>query len=125
MEVIWKAKSTPNQEQIISLSKEINVSLPIATILVQRGIDTYQRAKDFFRPQITDLHDPFLMKDMDKAYTRLKEAVYNGEGMMVYGDYDVDGTTAVSIVYSYFVTLNPTWSITYLIVTKRVMVSVR
>lgn len=107
MEVIWKAKSTPNQEQIISLSKEINVSLPIATILVQRGIDTYQRAKDFFRPQITDLHDPFLMKDMDKAYTRLKEAVYNGEGMMVYGDYDVDGTTAVSIVYSYFVTLNP------------------
>jgi single-stranded-DNA-specific exonuclease len=107
MEVIWKAKSLPNEEQSKSLSKEINVSTPIANILVQRGIDTFDKAKQFFRPKITDLHDPFLMKDMDKAYERLKEAVYNGEPMMVYGDYDVDGTTAVSIVYSYFVTLNP------------------
>ena len=107
MEVIWKAKSLPNEEQSKSLSNEINVSTPIANILVQRGIDTFDKAKQFFRPKITDLHDPFLMKDMDKAYERLKGAVDNGEPMMVYGDYDVDGTTAVSIVYSYFVTLNP------------------
>ncbi len=107
MEVIWKAKSLPNEEQSKSLSNEINVSTPIANILVQRGIDTFDKAKQFFRPKITDLHDPFLMKDMDKAYERLKVAVDNGEPMMVYGDYDVDGTTAVSIVYSYFVTLNP------------------
>ena len=107
MEVIWKAKSLPNEEQSKSLSNKINVSTPIANILVQRGIDTFDKAKQFFRPKITDLHDPFLMKDMDKAYERLKGAVDNGEPMMVYGDYDVDGTTAVSIVYSYFVTLNP------------------
>ena len=107
MEIRWKAKPLPNSEIVAKLSAEINVSEAIATILVQREIDTYDKAKAYFRPQLSDLHDPFLLKDMDLAYTRIKNAVYHGEKMMVYGDYDVDGTTAVSIVYSYFVTLNP------------------
>ena len=106
MEIIWKAKPLPNSEIVAKLSAEINVSEAIATILIQRGVDTFDKAKSFFRPQLSDVHDPFLLKDMDVAYTRIKKAVYHGEKMMVYGDYDVDGTTAVSIVYSYFVTLN-------------------
>ncbi len=107
MEIRWKAKPLPNSQIVAKLSAEINVSEAIATILVQRGIDTFEKAKAYFRPQLSDLHDPFLLKDMDLAYNRIKRAVYQGEKMMVYGDYDVDGTTAVSIVYSYFVTLNP------------------
>lgn len=107
MEIRWKAKPLPNSEIVAKLSTEINVSEAIATILVQRGIDTYDKAKAYFRPQLSDLHDPFLLKDMDLAYNRIKKAVNHKEKMMVYGDYDVDGTTAVSIVYSYFVTLNP------------------
>jgi len=107
MEIRWKAKPVPNSEIVAKLSAEINVSEAIATILVQRGIDTFDKAKAYFRPQLSDLHDPFLLKDMDLAYNRIKKAVNKKEKMMVYGDYDVDGTTAVSIVYSYFVTLNP------------------
>ena len=107
MEIRWKAKPLPNSEIVAKLSAEINVSEAIATILVQRGIDTFDKAKAYFRPQLSDLHDPFLLKDMELAYNRIKKAVNHKEKMMVYGDYDVDGTTAVSIVYSYFVTLNP------------------
>jgi single-stranded-DNA-specific exonuclease len=106
MENRWSAKTLPNLEIVARLSQEINVSEYIATILVQREIDTFEKAKQFFRPSLTDLHDPFLMKDMDIAYSRIKTALQNQEKMMVYGDYDVDGTTAVSIVYSYFKTLN-------------------
>ena len=107
MEIRWKAKPLPNSEVVAKLSAEINVSEAIATILVQRGVDTFEKAKAYFRPQLSDLHDPFLLKDMDLAYYRIKKAITDHEKMMVYGDYDVDGTTAVSIVYSYFVTLNP------------------
>ena len=106
MENRWSAKQIPNQEVVARLSKEINVSIHIANILVQRGIDTFEKAKQYFRPSLSDLHDPFLLKDMDVAYARIKDAVTKQEKMMVYGDYDVDGTTAVSIVYSYFKTLN-------------------
>lgn len=106
MENRWSAKQIPNQEVVARLSKEINVSNHIANILVQRGIDTFEKAKQYFRPSLSDLHDPFLLKDMDVAYARIKDAVTKQEKMMVYGDYDVDGTTAVSIVYSYFKTLN-------------------
>lgn len=106
MENRWSAKPLPNPEIVARLSQEINVSKHIANILVQREIDTFEKAKQFFRPSLTDLHDPFLMKDMDIAYSRIKTALQNQEKMMVYGDYDVDGTTAVSIVYSYFKTLN-------------------
>ncbi len=106
MENRWSAKPLPNTEIVARLSQEINVSKHIATILVQREIDTFEKAKQFFRPSLSDLHDPFLMKDMDIAYSRIKTALTNQEKMMVYGDYDVDGTTAVSLVYAYFKTLN-------------------
>jgi len=78
----------------------------IAAILIQRGIDSYEKAEKFFRPKLEDLHNPFLMKDMDVAIRRIQQAVTNQEGMLIYGDYDVDGTTAVSIVYSYFKSFN-------------------
>ncbi len=106
MEIRWTAKPLPNPEIVARLSAELNVNPIIANILVQRGIDTFDKAKRFFRPSLTDLHDPFLMKDMDLAIQRIKQAISNQERMLIYGDYDVDGTTAVSIVYSYFKTLN-------------------
>lgn len=68
---------------------------------MQRGIYTFDEAKKYFRPSIDDLHDPFLMKDMDKAIIRIEEAISNGEKIIIYGDYDVDGTTAVALVYSF------------------------
>ena len=73
----------------------------LANLLVQRGIDTLEKAKKFFNPQLSDLHDPFPMKDMDKAVERVERAVRNREKIMVYGDYDVDGTTAVALVYKF------------------------
>ncbi len=106
MEIRWTAKPLPNPEIVARLSAEINVNPIIAQILVQRGIDSFEKAKSYFRPSLSDLHDPFLMKDMDLAIQRIKQAISNQEGMLIYGDYDVDGTTAVSIVYSYFKTLN-------------------
>jgi len=106
MEYRWRAKSLPNQEQVLQLSESIRVNPYISTILVQRGIDTYEKAEKFFRPKLEDLHNPFEMKDMDVAIKRIQTAVTNQEGILVYGDYDVDGTTAVSIVYSYFKSFN-------------------
>ncbi len=106
MEYRWRAKSTPNQEQVLQLSESIRVNPYISTILVQRGIDTYEKAEKFFRPKLEDLHNPFLMKDMDLAIRRIQKAVSQQEGILVYGDYDVDGTTAVSIVFSYFKSFN-------------------
>ena len=106
MEYRWRAKPLPNQEQVLQLSESIRVNSYIATILVQRGIDTYEKAEKFFRPKLEDLHNPFEMKDMDVAIKRIQAAVTNQEGILVYGDYDVDGTTAVSIVYSYFKSFN-------------------
>ena len=73
----------------------------LATLLVQRGITNYEEAKTFFRPSLSQLHDPFLMTDMDKAVDRVLQAINNGEKLLVYGDYDVDGTTAVAVVYTY------------------------
>lgn len=106
MENRWRAKPLPNQEQVLQLSESIRVNPYISTILVQRGIDTYEKAEKFFRPKLEDLHNPFEMKDMDVAIKRIQTAVTNQEGILVYGDYDVDGTTAVSIVYSYFKSFN-------------------
>ena len=106
MEYRWRAKSTPNPEQVAQLSESIRVNPNIASILIQRGIDSYEKAEKFFRPKLEDLHNPFLMKDMDVAIRRIQQAVTNQEGMLIYGDYDVDGTTAVSIVYSYFKSFN-------------------
>ena len=79
----------------------MGISPVLAQLLVQRGIHTFDEAKRFFRPQLTDLHDPFLMKDMDKAVARLNQAIANKEKILIYGDYDVDGATAVALVYRF------------------------
>ena len=101
MEQNWILKPLGNQEDIDKLSKELTVSPIIANMLVQRGITTYEGAKSFFRPSLDDLHDPFLMKDMDKAVQRLEKAFENNENILIYGDYDVDGTTSVALLYSF------------------------
>ncbi|RMG80673.1 MAG: single-stranded-DNA-specific exonuclease RecJ, partial [Bacteroidetes bacterium] len=84
------------------LSQEINVSRPIATLLLQRGITDFNSAKKFFRPSLENLHNPFLMKGMDLAVSRIKQAVSQNEKILFYGDYDVDGTTAVATMISFF-----------------------
>lgn len=103
----WTLKPKPEADKTEQLANELNVNLLVATLLVQRGIETYEQAKRFFRPSLDDLHDPFLMKDMDKAIERIEKAVKGRENILIYGDYDVDGTTAVSLVYSYFLTFYP------------------
>lgn len=97
----WIYKPIPPKDQILALSESINVNSYLATLLVQRGINNYDSAKNFFRPELGLLHDPFLMRDMHAAVDRLQQAITRGEKILVYGDYDVDGTTAVSVVYSY------------------------
>ncbi|MCQ2317744.1 MAG: single-stranded-DNA-specific exonuclease RecJ [Bacteroidales bacterium] len=83
------------------MSDALGIDEILASLLVQRGITTFDEAKDFFRPSLSHLHDPFLMKDMDKAVDRLQLAMQNGEKILIYGDYDVDGTTAVALIYTY------------------------
>ncbi len=97
----WIYKSTPDKEMVDALSKSINVNPYLAALLLQRGISSFDAAKSFFRPSLEDLHDPFLMMDMDKAVERLHRAITTNERILIYGDYDVDGTTAVALVYSY------------------------
>jgi len=97
----WKLKPEPDSQIVELLQKEIKIPYKIAYLLAQRGISSYEDARRFFSPQITDLHNPFLMKNMDKAVKRIETAIARGEKILVYGDYDVDGTTAVSVVYSY------------------------
>tara|TARA_R110002051_G_scaffold172564_2_gene242833 strand:- start:1695 stop:3383 length:1689 start_codon:yes stop_codon:yes gene_type:complete len=97
----WTIKPKPKQEDIDVLANELQVDDLVAQLLLQRGIDTFEDAKKFFRPQLSELHDPFLMKDMDVAVKRIEEAIGNGENILVFGDYDVDGTTAVALVSSY------------------------
>ena len=103
----WLYKTIPETPQIETLSRSLNVNSYLAAILLQRGIDSYDTAKKFFRPTLEDLHDPFLMKDMEVAVARLKQAIDCEEKILVYGDYDVDGTTAVSLVYSYLKSFYP------------------
>lgn len=100
----WALKPKGEQALVQSLAKELNISSTLANLLVQRGISSFDEAKTFFRPKLSDLHDPFLMKDMDKAIDRIENALKQNEKIMVYGDYDVDGTTAVALVYSFFKT---------------------
>src|SRR4051812_11956665 len=103
----WLYKPIPTQEKIESLGKSINVNQYLAAILIQRGIETFEDAKNFFTPSLNDLHDPFLMKDMGLAVDRIKKAIDNNEKILIYGDYDVDGTTAVSLVHSYLSSFYP------------------
>ncbi|HEX8562804.1 MAG TPA: single-stranded-DNA-specific exonuclease RecJ [Flavobacterium sp.] len=103
----WTVKPTPDSEKVQQLAEALNIETFIAKLLVQRGIETFEDARLFFRPTLNDLHDPYLMKDMDKAVARIKAAVANGENILVFGDYDVDGTTAVSLVSSYLRSFYP------------------
>lgn len=103
----WNPKSKPNPEKVQAIQQALQVDEIIATLLVQRGIETFEQAKTFFRPTLADLHNPYLMKDMDKAVARIEKAIANNENILVFGDYDVDGTTAVSLVSSYLRSFYP------------------
>jgi len=100
----WTIKPKPESKNVDALQKALNVEPIVASLLLQRGIETYDAAKTFFRPSLKDLHDPFLMKDMDIAVSRIEKALETGENIMVYGDYDVDGTTSVALMSSYLKT---------------------
>src|SRR5882757_530849 len=89
-------------DKVTVLQRELNINPILCRILVQRGIETFSAAKDFFRPQMKDLHDPWLMKDMGKAVSRILEAFQRKEKILVYGDYDADGTTAVACLFQFF-----------------------
>ena len=103
----WTIKPLPESDKIEHLQDVLGVNSIIATLLVQRGIETFEQAKAFFRPSLEQLHDPFLMTDMTEAVSRIEHAISEGENIMVFGDYDVDGTTAVSLVASYLKTYYP------------------
>ena len=103
----WTIKPKPAEEKVKQLAEALNVEEFVATLLVQRGIETFEQARQFFRPTLADLHNPFLMKDMDKAVKRIELAIEKGENILVFGDYDVDGTTAVSLVSSYLKSYYP------------------
>lgn len=103
----WSLKPKPNSETVIQLARALQVDDPVAKLLVQRGIDSYDKAKTFFRPSLDALHDPYLMKDMDLAVARIEQAIEQGENVMVFGDYDVDGTTSVALMSSYLETIHP------------------
>ena len=97
----WNLKPKAKEQLVTELQENLGVAKIIAELLAQRGITTYESAKTFFRPEISHLHDPFLMKDMDSAVARLSKAIRQSENILIYGDYDVDGTTAVSLMYSF------------------------
>ncbi len=103
----WTLKPKPNPETVSMLASKLGVEIPIASLLVQRGIETFEEAKKFFRPSLEDLHDPFLMQDMNMAIIRIEQAIEKDENIMVFGDYDVDGTTSVALVSSYLKTFYP------------------
>jgi len=101
MKKVWNYKKQGDPNDVKHLSVELNVNMIIARLLVQRGITTFNEAKSFFRPRLSDLHDPFLMKDMEKAVNRLETAIAKQEKVLIYGDYDVDGTTSVAMMYTF------------------------
>ncbi|MFN6087362.1 MAG: single-stranded-DNA-specific exonuclease RecJ [Cyclobacteriaceae bacterium] len=103
----WLRKTIPAHKEIETLSQLINVNPSLATVLLQRSINSFELAKKFFRPSLAELHSPFLLTDMEKAVARLSDAIANDEKILVYGDYDVDGTTAVALVYSYLRSFYP------------------
>ena len=97
----WKIKEDENKDQIAQLKKELGIPEIIAKLLTERGITTFDAAKNFFRPSLESLHDPFLMEDMQKAVDRINLGIDNGQSILIYGDYDVDGTTSVALMYSF------------------------
>jgi len=103
----WTIKPLPDSETVKHLQDVLSIDEITATLLAQRGIETFEQARKFFRPELWDLHDPYLMKDMEKAVARIEKAIQNSENILVFGDYDVDGTTAVSLVSSYLRSFYP------------------
>jgi len=103
----WTIKPLPDSETVKHLQDVLSIDEITATLLAQRGIETFEQARKFFRPELRDLHDPYLMKDMEKAVARIEKAIQNNENILVFGDYDVDGTTAVSLVSSYLRSFYP------------------
>jgi len=103
----WTLKPKPDPEIVTSLASRLGVDIPVATLLAQRGITNFDEARKFFRPSLEDLHDPFLMKDMDLAVARIEKAIDAGENIMVFGDYDVDGTTSVALLSSFLKSFYP------------------
>lgn len=101
MQLRWALKQT-DEEKVKALHETLKVHPVLCDLLVKRGIETYEEAKKFFRPELSELHDPFLMKDMDRAVNRITDAISRNEKILIYGDYDVDGTTAISTVYLFF-----------------------
>ena len=109
----WTIKPKPEESKVAELARDLNVNNLVAQLLLQRGIDTYNDAKKFFRPELSDLHDPFLMKDMQLAVSRIEKAILNNENILVYGDYDVDGTTSVALLSSYLLESYPNVCLLY------------
>ena len=103
----WTLKPKPSEEKIKALSEELSVDPMVASLLLQRGVETYDAAKEFFRPSLDQLHDPFLMQDMELAIARIETAIADEENILVYGDYDVDGTTSVALLSSYLKSYYP------------------
>ena len=101
----WTLKTTPNITTVQQLSKDLSIDDTLSKLLVQRGVSTFEEAKKFFRPSLEELHDPFLLKDMNLAVSRIEKAIASNENILIYGDYDVDGTTSVSLVASYLKTI--------------------
>lgn len=101
MDTRWTLKPKPDKDKVSILAARLGVDIPVASLLVQRGIESFEEAKKFFRPSLRDLHDPFLMKDMDLAVARIEKAIEAGENILVYGDYDVDGASSVALMYSF------------------------
>ena len=97
----WIVSEPADPAKVEKLSAEVGIDHVLSELLVKRGVETFEQARTFFRPALSDLHDPFLMKDMDAAVERLRKAITTGERILVYGDYDVDGTTAVALVFSF------------------------
>ncbi|SUI96824.1 Single-stranded-DNA-specific exonuclease recJ [Sphingobacterium spiritivorum] len=102
MQKRWVLKSKSEHNKVIKLSDELGISTVLSELLIAREIETFDQARTFFRPSLEELHDPFLMKDMDIAISRIEKAIGNNEKILIYGDYDVDGTTAVAVVYNFF-----------------------
>jgi single-stranded-DNA-specific exonuclease len=98
----WRQKKKTANEVVEGLSESLSISTSAAELLVQRGVETFDQAKDYFRPDLNHIHDPFLMADMEKAIDRIEYAIANKQKILIYGDYDVDGTTSVATVYSFF-----------------------
>ncbi|MBM3918448.1 MAG: single-stranded-DNA-specific exonuclease RecJ [Sphingomonadales bacterium] len=106
-EKIWKYAKAPPLASVAVLAEALQVDEAIAWLLCHRKVCSFEQARDYFRPDLNKLHDPFLMKDMDKAVDRLTEALHRQERILVYGDYDVDGTTSIAVLYRFIASINP------------------